>query len=87
MCVCVREGGEGAGGEAMFDDKFVYVNIVCFDVVFYCCYCRCFLLLLVVVVVVVCGCFFKYEMYTCITHSRKGALRPHYSYFFKLTAL
>ena len=45
-CVCVW--GVGGGGEcacvhacmrrervAMFDDKFVYVNIVCFDIVYF----------------------------------------------------
>ena len=30
VCVCILGGG---GGGLMFDDKFVYVGIVCFDVV------------------------------------------------------
>ena len=39
MCVCVCVFGVsvcvcGGGGGAMFDDKFVYINIVCFDVGF-----------------------------------------------------
>ena len=32
MCVCARMYAYGGGG-GMFDEKFVYVNIVCFDVV------------------------------------------------------
>ena len=32
VCVCMGAGGVGVGG-MMFDDKFVDVNIVCFDVV------------------------------------------------------
>ena len=31
MCVCI--GVAGWEGGLMLDDKFVYVNIVCFDVV------------------------------------------------------
>ena len=33
MCVCVCVHLEGGG--MMFDDKFVYIDIVCFDVGFY----------------------------------------------------
>ena len=32
MCVCVRARAEEVEVRGMIDDKFVYINIVCFDV-------------------------------------------------------